>query len=248
MTVRARTLWSTPVSSSRSSTPSPVAETTRARVRTWAPSEAAVRAMVVTSRASSSSWPSHESRPPRRPAERSAGASCITSVADSLRGRGRVSDSVPALRRSTSPAISPARAKTALEPRHRRVDRHHDRHRMGQVGGGDLHQDAPLDRALVGDADLAAGQVAQAAVHELGRPARGAEGQVVGVDGEHRQAAADRVECDAGPGDAEPDHDDVDLGGRVGQAGGDPGAGHQWSWPRAPVAAGRRARRRARPR
>jgi hypothetical protein len=78
----------------------------------------------------------------------------------------------------------------------------------------------------VGDADLAAGQVAQAAMHELRRPARGAERQVVRVDGEHRQAAADRVEGDARAGDAEADHHDVDLGGRVGQAGGDPGVGH----------------------
>jgi hypothetical protein len=114
MTVLARTLWSVPVSSSRSSTPCPVAETTRARVRTCAPSDAAVRAIVVTRRASSSSWPSHDSSPPRRPAERSGGAICITSVADSLRGPGRVSALVPALRRSASPAIRPARVLAAM--------------------------------------------------------------------------------------------------------------------------------------
>ncbi len=225
ITVRARTLCSAPVSSSRSSTPVPVAETTRARVRTCAPSDAAVRAIVVTSRASSSSWPSHESSPPRRPADRRAGAICITSVADSLRGDGRVAEEVPALRRSRSPPCRPARAKTAPSLRHRGVERHHHRQCVGQVGSGDLHQDASLHRALVGDADLAGGQVAKAAVHELRGPARGAEGQVVRIDGEHRVPAADRVEGDPGAGDAEPDDHDVDLGGRVDQAGGDP-SGH----------------------
>ena len=61
------------------------------------------------------------------------------------------------------------------------------------------------------------GEVAQAAVHELGGPARRAEGEVVLVDREHRQAAGDRVERDAGAGDAEADHDDVDLGRDVGR-------------------------------
>ena len=62
-----------PVSSSRSSTAVPVADSTRARVRTWAPYDAAVRATVVTRRASSSSWPSQDSSPPRSPAGRSGG-------------------------------------------------------------------------------------------------------------------------------------------------------------------------------
>ena len=68
-----------------------------------------------------------------------------------------------------------------------------------------LHQDAALDGALVGDADLAVGEVAQPAVDQLGGPAGGAEGEVVGVDGEHGQAAGDGVEGDAGAGDAEAD-------------------------------------------
>ena len=53
----------------------------------------------------------------------------------------------------------------------RRRERHDVRHRAGEVGSGDLHQDAALDGALVGDADLAVGEVAQAAVHQLGGPA-----------------------------------------------------------------------------
>ena len=73
----------------------------------------------------------------------------------------------------------------------------------------------------MGDADLADGQVAEPAVHQLGGPPRRAEGEVVGVDGEHGQPAGHRVEGDAGAGDAEADDDHVDLGRGVGQAGGD---------------------------
>ena len=95
------------------------------------------------------------------------------------------------------------------------VQRHQHRQRVGEVRGGRLHQDAALDRALVGDADLAVGEVAQAAVHQLGRPARGAERQVVGVDGQHREPAGRGVEGDTGAGHAEAGDDQVDL---VGQA------------------------------
>ena len=69
-----------------------------------------------------------------------------------------------------------------------------------------------LDGTLVGDADLAVGEVAQPAVDELAGPARRAEREVVGVDGEHGQPAGDGVEGDADAGDAEPDDEDVDVG------------------------------------
>ena len=199
---------------------------TRARVRMCAPYSAAVRAIVVTSRASSSSCPSHDSRPPRSPAGRSGGAIRSTSVLDTRRERGRVCESVPAERRSTSPASSAARDFGGQRAGNRRAEREHDRHRVGEVRRGDLHQDAALDGALVGDADLTRGEVAQPAVDELGRPARGAEREVVGVDGEHRQAPGDRVERDPGAGDAEPDDDHVDVGGRAVEPGCDPGRGH----------------------
>ena len=88
----------------------------------------------------------------------------------------------------------------------------------GEVRGGDLHQDAALDGALVGDADLAVGEVAQAAVDQLGGPARRAEGEVVGVDGERGQSAGGGVEGDAGAGDAEADDEHVDVVGEVGEA------------------------------
>src|SRR4051794_18421362 len=98
---------------------------------------------------------------------------------------------------------------------------------MGQMGGGDLHDQPALHRALVGHAHLSDREVAQAPVDELGGPARRTEGEVVRVDGEHREPAGDRVEGDAGAGDAQPDDDDVDLGGRAGQARGDALA-HGW--------------------
>ena len=92
---------------------------------------------------------------------------------------------------------------------HRRVpvrdaggERQHPRHRAGQVRGRHLHQQAALDGALVRHAELPLGEVAQAAVHELGGPPRGAEGQVVRVDGQHGEPAGDRVE--RGPGARSP--------------------------------------------
>ncbi len=112
-TAFARTVPVTPVSSSRRSTEVPVAASTRARVRTWAPYDAAVRAIVVTRRASSSSWPSQDSTPPRSPGARRAGTSWRASVAETRRGAGRVSAEVCAPRRSRSPAISPPRVTAA---------------------------------------------------------------------------------------------------------------------------------------
>ena len=113
MTVRAVTSRVAPVSSSRRDTEVPVALSTRAWVRTCAPYDAAVRATVATSRASSSSWPSQPSIAPRRPALRSGGASWSASVAEIWRGRGRVSLLVRAPRRSRSPPSSPPRITAA---------------------------------------------------------------------------------------------------------------------------------------
>ena len=45
--------------------------------------------------------------------------------------------------------------------------------------------------------ELSVGEVAQPAVHELGAPPRGAEGEVVRVDGDHVESAGGRVEGDA---------------------------------------------------
>jgi hypothetical protein len=81
------------------------------------------------------------------------------------------------------------------------------------VWGGGLHQDAALDGALVGHVQLALRQVAQATVDQLGAPSTGAEGDVLGVDSDDIEPAGGSVECHAGAGDAEPDHEDV---GRLG--------------------------------
>ena len=99
--------------------------------------------------------------------------------------------------------------------RHARHQRHQHRHRTGEVRRRDLHQDAALEGALVRDSDLAVREIAQAAVHELGGPARGPEGEVVGVHGKRGQSAGGRVERDAGAGDAESDDDHVDVVGEA---------------------------------
>ena len=104
-------------------------------------------------------------------------------------------------------------------------ERHHHRQRPGQVGRRGLEEDAALDGALVGDADLSGGEVAQAAVDQLARPARRTEGEVVGVDREHGQPAGDRVEGDADTGDPEADDQDVDPGRDVVETGPDPARG-----------------------
>ena len=105
--------------------------------------------------------------------------------------------------------------------RHRVVEGREHRQGVDEVRRGDLHEDAALDGALLGDRELALGEVAQAAVDQLRRPARGAEGEVVRVDGEHGETAGDGVEGNAGAGDPEADHHDVDPVGDAGQAGSD---------------------------
>ena len=88
--------------------------------------------------------------------------------------------------------------------------------------GGGLHQDAALERALVGDVELEVGQVAQPTVDHLGAPAAGAPGQVERVHGDHVEAPAGGVEGDAGSGDPEPDDEHVGAIGQPGGADGDP--------------------------
>ena len=125
---------------------------------------------------------------------------------------------------ATSQQVAGAQAgpgEPALQTRHRGGDGDDHRHRPGQVGRGDLHQDAALDGALVRDPDLPLGEVAQSAVHHLRAPARGAEGEVVGVHGQHRQAARHGVERHPGAGDAQAHDEDVDLAGGPGEAGPD---------------------------
>ncbi|CAM5554279.1 hypothetical protein STENM223S_00180 [Streptomyces tendae] len=109
-TARARISPSCPVSSSRTRAPDPVSSSALTRVRIRAPRAAAVRASAVTSRASSVSRPSQESRPPRSRSERSAGARRRVSTADRRRGAGSVARAVRAASRKVSPARNPAHA------------------------------------------------------------------------------------------------------------------------------------------
>ena len=214
-TIRAATSVSAPVSSSRSRTPVPSAASTRARVRMWAPYDAAVRAMVTTRRASSSSCPSQPEQPAAQAVDLEAGRE------GQRLGGGDVARAGERLAGGTG-AEAEGVAGGERRPGERRlaaadvgVERHQHRERVRQVRGGRLHQDAPLDRALVGDRDLAVGEVAQPAVHQLGRPPRRAEREVVGVHGQHGQAAGDRVQGHPGPGHAEADDHEVDALGQV---------------------------------
>ncbi|MEY9988725.1 hypothetical protein ABIE67_000757 [Streptomyces sp. V4I8] len=111
ITTRALISPSSPVSSSRIRAPDAVSSRALTRVRIRAPCAAAVRAIAVTRRASSVSRPSQDSRPPRRPWVRRAGARCRVSTAESRRGAGRVARAVRAARRRVSPARNPAQAR-----------------------------------------------------------------------------------------------------------------------------------------
>ena len=87
--------------------------------------------------------------------------------------------------------------------------RHKLRHRVHEVWGVACHQDSALERAAPGDADIAAGEVSQAAVHELGAPPAGAERQIVFLDQRHRQPTRRSVERNTGTGDTAADHEQV---------------------------------------
>ena len=87
---------------------------------------------------------------------------------------------------------------------------HDDRDRPDEVRRGAGEEDLALAGALVGDADRALGEVAQAAVDELGAPAAGAPGEVLALEQRNRQAARRGVESDARAGHPAADDKDVD--------------------------------------
>ncbi|MFE5524519.1 hypothetical protein ACFQ9Q_43385, partial [Streptomyces virginiae] len=60
--------------------------------------------------------------------------------------------------RSTSAGVTSAR-EGGLPTAHQRGERKHEGLGADEVGGGALHQDAALDGALVGDVELARGEV-----------------------------------------------------------------------------------------
>ncbi|BCO35481.1 hypothetical protein MHEC_19140 [Mycobacterium heckeshornense] len=75
---------------------------------------------------------------------------------------------------------------------HRRQQRHQLGHRPNQVGCVARHQDSAFDCAAAGDTDIAARQVAQATVHQLGTPPTGAERQIMLFYQRHPQPPAPR--------------------------------------------------------
>ena len=112
--------------------------------------------------------------------------------------------------------------------------RHEERQPPDQVRRGRPHEDGAFAGALPGQADLAVGQVTQAAVHELGGPPAGARGEVGALQQDDGEPAARGVQRDSRAGHPSAHDDDVDgcprdvgqcsrppLGGqRAGQDGG----------------------------
>ena len=93
---------------------------------------------------------------------------------------------------------------------------------MRSVAG---HQDSAFDGAAAGDADIACREIAQPAVHQLGTPPAGAEGQVVLLHQRDAQTAGRCVQSNARAGYAAADHDYVERlavgqGGQLGGAAG----------------------------
>ena len=130
------------------------------------------------------------------------------------RDRGSVDDGCPpccaARHRPRKPVRTSARSGVLIGGQQRNQLRH-GADEMRRVA---RHQDSAFDRTAPGDADVAGRQVAQAAVHELGAPPAGAEGQVVLLDQGDRQPARRGVQRDPGSGDAAADDDDVERLGR----------------------------------
>ena len=85
-----------------------------------------------------------------------------------------------------------------------------ERHRLGQVRADLGEHQLAFPQRLADQPELEHLQVAQAAVEQLGRPGRGAGGQVSRLDQGHGQPAGDRVERGAGADDAAADDHHVE--------------------------------------
>src|SRR5262249_26210773 len=107
------------------------------------------------------------------------------------------------------------------------VDRHQERGRPDQVRR-DHGLDPPLAHALEHQPELALLEVAQPAVHQLGRLGRGPGTEVRLLEQEDLEAAQRRVARDPGAGDAAADDDEV-VGGPV-HVGLPPAAGGTVTW------------------
>src|ERR1700679_3176768 len=76
--------------------------------------------------------------------------------------------------------------------------------------GRDLPEDFTLDQRLAHQPEIVIFEVTQATMHELGRPRRGAAGQIVHLAQENRISAADRVARDTAAVDAPADDSEVE--------------------------------------
>src|SRR6266849_8256406 len=75
--------------------------------------------------------------------------------------------------------------------------------------GRDLPEDFALDQRLTNQPKLVVFQIAQAAMHELGRPGRRSAGQIIHFTQENRIASARRIARDAAAINASPNDSEV---------------------------------------
>ena len=90
------------------------------------------------------------------------------------------------------------------------VEREDERQPLDEVRRDDAHQVAPLLVRLADEAHVAHLQVAQAAVHELRRRARGGAREVAAFDERHVEAVRARRLGDPGSDDPAADHEQVE--------------------------------------
>ena len=176
---------------------------TRTRVAIWAPWAAAVRATTATMRASSSaaSWnctapTSASGRSAGRDGQRAAPAQVPVT-----RHRSRSADGV--VEREPRAEVGALPAAPAQRPQ--------ERHGRDEVGSDPREQQLALAQRLAHEPDVAHLEVAQAAVDELARGARGPGREVARLDEADAQAARGRVERRARARDPAADDEQVEL-------------------------------------
>ena len=99
-------------------------------------------------------------------------------------------------------------------------------HGLHEVRGDALQQQSAFDERFAHEPEVELLEVADAAVHELRRAARGAAGPVALLDEADAQAAGRGIQCRTGSDDAAADHEDVEFlaaqrldgGGALGRA------------------------------
>ncbi len=130
-------------------------------------------------------------------------------------------------------------SRSVVEPRQRGVDEHaradlhapvrttliernQKRHRLHEVRGELVAERAPLGVVFIHQPDVAHGQVAQAAVYQLGGSTRGRARKIAGVDHSDPKARPRSMPGRRQPDDAAADDDDVESAAFEGFAGDPP--------------------------